>query len=300
MWTTATITSCSRCFTRTASTNEATLLLSPLNTSFGDQTHGGQESRWPCYEHPALGRRSSHLGIVGHSLNGITESPRKRCDIDLMHTRHEEVAAFSAGAEVCFTGNLAVRAGSCGPGNLHLINRLYDAHRSGVPVLAIAAHIPTDVQTLAFRMLPLLTIAGLGFLAVAFVLGLALDLRVKSRWLEEPILAIFPLIGVIACTVLYVAIRLRYSLVPFLCGEAIFAAAFTALASVVLPLHDAVFDHLLGKVRLEGGNAPCETIGQCTNDGCDCDQFECNSAGAANAKRAARRRRDKDHNAADH
>jgi len=69
---------------------------------------------------------------------------------------------------------------------------------------------------------------------------------------------------------------------------------------VVLPLHDTVFDHLLGKARLEGGNAPCETIGQSTNDGCDCGQFECNSAGGASAKRAARRRRDKYHNEADH
>jgi len=134
-------------------------------------------------------------GFAGHSLNGITESPRKCCDIDLSHTPHVVVATFSAGAEAHMTGNLAVRAGSCGPGNLHFINRLYDAHRSGVPVLTIAAHIPTDVQALAFRMLPLLTVAVLGFLAVAFVLALALDLRVKSRWLEGPILAISPLIG---------------------------------------------------------------------------------------------------------
>jgi hypothetical protein len=139
-------------------------------------------------------------GFAGHSLNGITESPRKCCDIELSHTPHVEVATFSAGAEAHMTGNLAVRTDSCGPGNLHLINRLYDAHRSGVPVLAIAAHVPTDVQALAFRMLPPLTIAVLGFLAVAFVLALALDLRVKFRWLEEPILAIFLLIGATACT----------------------------------------------------------------------------------------------------
>jgi len=174
-------------------------------------------------------------GFAGHSLNGITESPRKCCDIDLSHTPHVVVATFSAGAEAHMTGNLAVRAGSCGPGNLHFINRLYDAHRSGVPVLTIAAHIPTDVQALAFRMLPLLTVAVLGFLAVAFVLALALDLRVKSRWLEGPILAISPLIGVIACTVLYVAIRRRSSLVPFLFGVANFAAAFATLAVSFYP-----------------------------------------------------------------
>src|ERR1700685_1677935 len=82
-------------------------------------------------------------GVVGDSLNGITESLRQRGDIDWIHTRHEEAAAFAAGAEAHLTGNLAVCAGSCGPGNLHLINGLFDCHRSGVPVLAIAAHIPS-------------------------------------------------------------------------------------------------------------------------------------------------------------
>src|ERR1700748_1936642 len=83
-------------------------------------------------------------GVVGDSLNGITESLRKRGDIDWVHTRHEEAAAFAAGAEAHLTGNLAVCAGSCGPGNLHLINGLFDCHRSHVPVLAIAAHIPSS------------------------------------------------------------------------------------------------------------------------------------------------------------
>jgi membrane fusion protein, multidrug efflux system len=166
-------------------------------------------------------------GFAGRSLNRITESPRKCCDIELSHTPHVEVATFSGGAEAHMTGNLAVRTDSCGPGNLHLINRLYDAHRSGVPVLAIAAHVPTDVQALVFRMLPPLTKAVLVFLAVAFVLALTLGLRAKFRWLEEPILAIFPLIG--ATAVLYAEIRRRYSLVPFLCGVAIFAAAFATL-----------------------------------------------------------------------
>jgi pyruvate dehydrogenase (quinone) len=82
-------------------------------------------------------------GVVGDSLNGITESLRRRGDIDWIHTRHEETAAFAAGAEAHLTSNLAVCAGSCGPGNLHLINGLFDCHRSRVPVLAIAAHIPS-------------------------------------------------------------------------------------------------------------------------------------------------------------
>jgi pyruvate dehydrogenase (quinone) len=82
-------------------------------------------------------------GVVGDSLNGITDSLRRRNDMAWIHTRHEEAAAFAAGAEAHLTGNLAVCAGSCGPGNLHLINGLFDAHRSGVPVLAIAAHIPS-------------------------------------------------------------------------------------------------------------------------------------------------------------
>ena len=82
-------------------------------------------------------------GIVGDSLNALTEAIRKQGGIDWVHVRHEEVAAFAAGAEAHLTGALAVCAGSCGPGNLHLINGLYDCHRSRVPVLAIAAHIPS-------------------------------------------------------------------------------------------------------------------------------------------------------------
>src|SRR3954447_4317534 len=82
-------------------------------------------------------------GVVGDSLNGITEALRARGKIDWIHTRHEEAAAFAASAEAQVTGKLAVCAGSCGPGNLHLINGLYDAHRSRTPVLAIAAHIPS-------------------------------------------------------------------------------------------------------------------------------------------------------------
>src|SRR5260370_39141872 len=82
-------------------------------------------------------------GIVGDSLNGITDALSKHGGIEWVHVRHEEVAAFAAGAEAHLTDSIAVCAGSCGPGNLHLINGLFDCHRSRVPVLAIAAHIPS-------------------------------------------------------------------------------------------------------------------------------------------------------------
>ncbi|MBT2826955.1 ubiquinone-dependent pyruvate dehydrogenase, partial [Staphylococcus coagulans] len=83
------------------------------------------------------------FGIVGDSLNAFTEALRRRGTIEWIHVRHEEVAAFAAAGEAEMTGSLAVCAGSCGPGNLHLINGLFDAHRSRVPVLAIAAQIPS-------------------------------------------------------------------------------------------------------------------------------------------------------------
>ena len=83
-------------------------------------------------------------GLPGDSLNGFTDALRKDGTIRWVHVRHEESAAFAAAADAATTGQLAVVAGSCGPGNLHLINGLYDANRSRVPVLAIAAHIPTN------------------------------------------------------------------------------------------------------------------------------------------------------------
>ncbi|EKT60927.1 ubiquinone-dependent pyruvate dehydrogenase [Providencia sneebia] len=83
-------------------------------------------------------------GVTGDSLNGFSDSLRRLGTIEWLGTRHEEVAAFAAGAEAQITGNLAVCAGSCGPGNLHLINGLYDCHRNRVPVVAIAAHIPSS------------------------------------------------------------------------------------------------------------------------------------------------------------
>ncbi len=83
-------------------------------------------------------------GVVGDSLNGLTDAIRRQKNMEWVHVRHEEVAAFAAGAEAHITRELAVCAGSCGPGNLHLINGLFDCHRSRVPVLAIAAQIPSS------------------------------------------------------------------------------------------------------------------------------------------------------------
>jgi len=83
-------------------------------------------------------------GVAGDSLNGVTDNIRTRKNMDWISVRHEETAAFAAGAEAHLTGKLAVCAGSCGPGNLHLINGLYDCQRNRVPVLAIAAHIPSQ------------------------------------------------------------------------------------------------------------------------------------------------------------
>ncbi|QKG52270.1 ubiquinone-dependent pyruvate dehydrogenase [Hymenobacter sp. BRD67] len=83
------------------------------------------------------------FGLVGDSLNGITDAIRTREGIEFVQVRHEEAGAFAAGAEAFLTGGLAVCAGSCGPGNTHLLNGLFDCHRSRVPVLAIAAQIPS-------------------------------------------------------------------------------------------------------------------------------------------------------------
>lgn len=83
-------------------------------------------------------------GVVGDSLNPVVDAVRRNAAIDWIQVRHEESAAFAAGAEAQLTGRLAACAGSCGPGNLHLINGLYDAHRSMAPVLALASHIPSS------------------------------------------------------------------------------------------------------------------------------------------------------------
>ena len=91
-------------------------------------------------------------GLVGDSLNPVTDAVRRNSRIQWIHVRNEEEAAFAAGAEAQLSGNLTVCAGSCGPGNLHLINGLYDAHRSNAPVLALAAHIPSqEIGTMYFQ-----------------------------------------------------------------------------------------------------------------------------------------------------
>jgi pyruvate dehydrogenase (quinone) len=91
-------------------------------------------------------------GLPGDSLNGFTDALRRDGSIEWIHVRNEEVAAFAAGADAHLTGSLAVCAASCGPGNLHLINGLFDCHRSRVPVLAIAAHIPSaEIGTSYFQ-----------------------------------------------------------------------------------------------------------------------------------------------------
>jgi pyruvate dehydrogenase (quinone) len=89
-------------------------------------------------------------GVVGDSLNGLTEALRTQKTVEWVPVRHEEVASFAAGAEAHLTGSLVVCAGSCGPGNMHLINGLYDCHRSRVPVLAIAAQVPSREQGSAY------------------------------------------------------------------------------------------------------------------------------------------------------
>ena len=89
-------------------------------------------------------------GVVGDSLNPVVDAVRRHSGIDWIQVRHEETAAFAAGAEAQITGKLAACAGSCGPGNLHLVNGLYDAHRSMAPVLALASHIPSSEIGLSY------------------------------------------------------------------------------------------------------------------------------------------------------
>jgi len=79
-------------------------------------------------------------GLPGDSLNGFTDALRKDGTLQWIHVRNEEVAAFAAGADAHITGSLAVCAASCGLGNLHLINGLFDCHRSRVHILASAAN----------------------------------------------------------------------------------------------------------------------------------------------------------------
>jgi len=91
-------------------------------------------------------------GVVGDSLNPVTDALRLNNKVKWIHVRNEEAGAFAAGAEAQLTGKLTACAGSCGPGHLHLINGLFDAHRSNAPVLAIASHIPSsEIGTAYFQ-----------------------------------------------------------------------------------------------------------------------------------------------------
>lgn len=107
------------------------------------ENHETNRCRFYC-QNAGTGWRKQIWGVTGDSLNGLSDSLNRMGTIEWMPTRHEEVAAFAAGAQAQLTGELAVCAGSCGPGNLHLINGLFDCHRNHVPVLAIAAHIPSS------------------------------------------------------------------------------------------------------------------------------------------------------------
>jgi pyruvate dehydrogenase (quinone) len=118
------------------------LLLPPVNDQKGNPPMSRTAAEFLVEALEKTGVKRVY-GVVGDSLNGFTDAMRRRKSIEWIHMRHEEAGAFAAGAEAHLTGNLAVCAGSCGPGNLHLINGLFDCHRSGVPVLAIAAHIPS-------------------------------------------------------------------------------------------------------------------------------------------------------------
>ena len=121
-------------------------------------------------------------GIVGDSLNGIADAIRRQQKIEWLHVRHEEVAAFAAGAEAHLTGELAVCAGSCGPGNLHLINGLFDCHRSRVPVLAIAAHIPSgEIAAALAHDGPVLVDAVVNRTALAMPPSVAMEMARASR-----------------------------------------------------------------------------------------------------------------------
>ena len=93
--------------------------------------------------------------VVGDTLNGIADAIRRQGKIEWVHVRNEEAGAFAAGAKAHLTGELAVCAGSCGPGNLHLINGLFDCHRSRVPVLGIPAHLPSARSAAAISRKPI-------------------------------------------------------------------------------------------------------------------------------------------------
>ncbi|MEJ7831933.1 MAG: thiamine pyrophosphate-binding protein, partial [Nocardioides sp.] len=83
-------------------------------------------------------------GVVGDALNPVTDAIRREERVEWMGVRHEEVAAFAAGAQAQLTGRLGVCMGTVGPGSIHLLNGLYDAKKSHVPVLAVCGQVPRE------------------------------------------------------------------------------------------------------------------------------------------------------------
>ncbi|SNY62767.1 ubiquinone-dependent pyruvate dehydrogenase [Paractinoplanes atraurantiacus] len=176
-------------------------------------------------------------GLPGDSLNGLTDALRRDDGISWQHVRHEEAAAFAAAGEAAVTGELAVCAASCGPGNLHLINGLFDAQRSGVPVLAIAAHIPRAE-------------IGTGYFQETHPQDLFRECSVYSEMVSVP----EQLPGVLRIA-MRAAIERRGVAVIVVPGE-VFGAAVTAEATAVRPtrsVHRPAEDDLAAAAELLNG-----------------------------------------------
>jgi len=222
-------------------------------------------------------------GVTGDSLNSIVDEIRQSGKIEWVHYRHEEAAAFAAGAEAQLTGTLAVCAGSCGPGNLHLINGLYDCHRSMAPVLAIAAHIPSseigtgyfqethpelifrecshycEIISSARQMPRVLQIAmqnAVGLRGVA-VIGLSGDVameKVEDDYLEHPILLTCPAIRPSDAELDKLATLINQaSRVTLLCGRGC-AGAHDALIRLGETIYSPMVHALRGKEHVEYDN----------------------------------------------
>jgi pyruvate dehydrogenase (quinone) len=222
-------------------------------------------------------------GVTGDSLNGIVDEIRQSGKIEWIHYRHEEAAAFAAGAEAQLTGTLAVCAGSCGPGNLHLINGLYDCHRSMAPVLAIAAHIPSseigtgyfqethpellfrecshycEIISSARQMPRVLQIAmqnAIGLRGVA-VIGLSGDVameNVEDDYLEHPVLLTRPAIRPSDAELDKLAILINEaSKITLLCGRGC-AGAHDALIQLGETIFSPMVHALRGKEHVEYDN----------------------------------------------
>jgi len=230
----------------------------------------------------AAGVKRVH-GVVGDSLNSITDEIRQHDSIEWIHYRHEEAAAFAAGAEAQLTGKLAVCAGSCGPGNMHLINGLYDAHRSMAPVLAIAAQIPsTEIGTAYFqetrpeslfrecshycetiasaRQMPrVLQIAmqnavGLGGVAVISLSGDVAMQTIESNGLEHPLMISRPTIRPSDAELNKLAELINHSeKITLLCGSGC-AGAHDELIAAGEKLLSPIVHALRGKEHVEYDN----------------------------------------------